>query len=545
VLFQPGRWLPALLLSALASSAFSAAIGQLETPDPSPGGRPDGTEPSPSQGLKISIEGEAEHYVSGLRRVVNGVFHNVRFDAAGGKVELVMYAGTGAPPAQKSRENFYHFIWNVSGSGHDLWWDPLWNYTCPKDSPAGCRRASPYLQPAKSQTSGGSITFYVGLDGLAQTGDWTVKGGVIGGVPAVDDRFRVEIFRLSVAKSEPSIVFEIPPFTASQNNSSLPVRIENDGNVPFFLRSSADCPGLKVTVTNTGMVHIGEPARQLWVAVAITPRAPARLVCQVDLIAELPTASQITGGAVTFNPAVNQPVDVTVVVARPGFEVADCGGGRVVLQYKERFVIKVAEQVTLQMFATGKVEARFYWEVVKPEYAEVSNVLVAGGAANQPVTLPLSEQPGGEIEILMTVRPRIDDVDIFLRFLVQEPGGQARRCFQTMIVVLAEPDIFSAVPTDPVTLSVIGLAIVLTTLIVIFAFVTSARRKAKRIEMLREARRRRKRAQSGVARVLSDEEVQARREELRQRRLQRRKDRRRRKWLEQHEKARERKGRRR
>lgn len=495
------------------------------------------------QGLKINIDGESEQTEGGKKRLVSGVFQNVEFDVGGGgKVELVLYQGTGNPPAQRSIANYYRFVWNESGADTYLWRDTEWNYSKHDKCKPTC--PSPYIKPARSQRPSGSILFYVGVDGIAATGEWTLAGGIAGEpTPKVRETILVAQFRLSYTKSEPSIVFEIPPFTGSQNSSALPVRIDNDGNVPFVLTAAPVCPGLVVIANNTGLMHIGEYSRQIFVSVQITPRAPARISCFISVTAKLVTGILVTGGAITFEPEAEQTVDVLVLIARPGFNVVDCGS--MVFQVKDQFTIKVAESVHLQMFASGRVTANLFWEVVKPDFADVTEILLAGGPAGQPMVLPLTESQGGELEIRMTVRPKVDNVDIDLNFLAQEQGGSARCSFKVKIVVLAEPDILGAVVASPITLSIVGAAIVGTVALLIFAYITAGRRRQMRIERIREERRRRRRERLGIKSVLTDEEVQARRDELTQRRLRRRADRRRRKWLQQHDKVLAAKGRRR
>lgn len=542
--FRPGRWLPAVLLSVVLGGASGLWLDESETEVRETGDTPTSDRSgSDLQGLKINIDGESEQTEGGKKRLVSGVFQNVQFDVGGGgKVELVLYQGTGNPPTERSIANYYHFVWNESGTDTYLWRDAEWNYSKnPKCKPL-C--PSPYIKPARGQRPSGSVLFFIGLDGIAAGGEWTLVGGIVGEpTPKVKETIQVDQFRLSITKSEPSIVFEIPPFTGSQNSSALPVRIDNDGNVPFSLTAVQHCPGIDVAANGTGLMHIGEYSRQMYVSVKITPRAPARIACYISVTATLPTGILVTGGAVTFEPAAEQPVDVLVLIARPGFNVVDCGA--MVFQVKEHFTIKVAETVHLQMFASGRVTANLFWELAKPDYADVSEILLAGGPTGQPIVLPLSEVEGGELEIRMTIKPKIDNVDIDLKFLAQQQGGSARCEFKVKIVVLAEPDILGAVAASPVTLSIVGAAIVGTVAILIFAYVTAGRRRQMRIERIRESRRQRRRERLGIKSTLTDEEVQARREEVTQRRLRRRADRRRRKWLQQHDKVLASKGRRR
>lgn len=148
------------------------------------------------------------------------------------------------------------------------------------------------------------------------------------------------------------------------------------------------------------------------------------------------------------------------------------------------------------------------------------------------------------MEIAMKVRPLVDDVGIKLTFVAHQEGGSASCTFYTTIDVLAEPDVFGGVASDPIALSIIGLGTVGTVLISIFAYVVHGRRRRRRIDAIREERRRLRHERRG-SRQLSEAEILARREELRHRRMKRRASRRRRKWLEQHDRARERKGRRR
>lgn len=453
--------------------------------------------------LKVGIGDEPPVMEGDAFVMLQGVFHSLSFDVSqGDRLTLSLYAGD-RPPAVKNISNYYEFEYTGTGGFVDLMYGT-------------------YIDRSKSSRDVGRAKFYAAVDPSVAITAWTLRIDVDGRTELVHP-IAMKRVKVGLTLSQPEFVFQVDPFTPKNSTSEQSFRTVNAGNIPVMYTVTFDRMTPRISISGMdGLVHPDE-TRYHSVSVSIPQYAPQRIQVTARLRADVPASLLKLTGTVSLKTSIEQFISVTILVAHPGYDIIDLGGGKVVIQYEKTRVMEYGEVLTLRTYYTGRVGVSLGVDLVD---LQMKDSRLDGASADEPFTMHLSETRESTVEIVIT--PIRDGVDAKVKYHIESEDGTIVHDFETTVIVGAGPpqDGSGQMPGA----SLVGLMFILGffSVMLLLMLIGRARRK----------HRSRSREEDTEEKASPDRKKGKRATRPRRKmdpRRKRRLDRRRRQWIEKHE----------
>ncbi|MEW6070216.1 MAG: hypothetical protein AB1485_06320 [Candidatus Thermoplasmatota archaeon] len=402
--------------------------------------------------IEIRIPSENPRFAFNSPVLVAGIWHFLNFslDRAYTNVSLLAYRGDSRPAPNTPYNYTNYYLW---------WYEGTWNSW-----------NESYIDTNKCAKTANTYSFYLGVDGRAESGNWSLE--ILGdGVQIAKKNVFTEAPRTGFGISS-SIYLRVEPFTA-KTVSSTPdyLRIINQGNVPLALKLSYDKYTERIATSNLppeGIVlHvIGESYH--YISFDCDAWSP-RIIRITGTVSSTPLYTIPIPASVALVPSYEQTFPAIVHIGHSGWGLQEPIQG-FTFQHREAISVSWNEIEALVVYFCGNANISFK---VETENITLLNVTYNNIEQKQPFVI-YSTEAKEEVAII-NLKAEIPSISAYVRYILTVEGNTYS--YSTRIDVGAKPEMPI---TPPEGLPATGIWIVVAIILIVVVVIVLRHLKAGR-----------------------------------------------------------------